>query len=281
MPLIFDYLAGLSYRLCPSPLEEADLVLGGSLLGELRPKKRSRLTKDLHVWGSGFRDQPHGSRRSFPDTAQFHAVRGHLSRQFLEEKNLISGKCPLGDPGVFCRELLNLQKPKKKKWQIGFMPHYADHNNPYFEKIIKKFSSIKFINVLSGTPKIALKNIAASEMIISSSLHGLIAADALGIPNLHIKFSDAIPDFKYRDYYSAFGLEDISDCFDVREGLEALTCERILKNPVPTRESLETVKQNFRKAFEDFLHSFPTRTTDKRISRHSKSFFFCQLHKIW
>jgi hypothetical protein len=45
--------------------------------------------------------------------------------------------------------------------------------------------------------------------VLSSSLHGLIAADALGVPNAWIGLSDALRggDFKFRDYYGVFGIE--------------------------------------------------------------------------
>ena len=39
-------------------------------------------------------------------------------------------------------------------------------------------------------------------------MHGLIVADALGIPNIRMILSDKITggDYKYDDYYSAFGI---------------------------------------------------------------------------
>lgn len=39
--------------------------------------------------------------------------------------------------------------------------------------------------------------------MISSSLHGIIVADALGVPNARIKFDADIDDFKSNDYYSS------------------------------------------------------------------------------
>ena len=43
---------------------------------------------------------------------------------------------------------------------------------------------------------------------MSSAMHGLIAADAMGIPNVRLVLSDRIlgGDYKFTDYYSAFGL---------------------------------------------------------------------------
>ena len=50
-----------------------------------------------------------------------------------------------------------------------------------------------------------IKEIVECEMIISSSLHGLILSDAYHIPNIWIKFSDETFDgsFKYLDYFAS------------------------------------------------------------------------------
>jgi hypothetical protein len=44
--------------------------------------------------------------------------------------------------------------------------------------------------------------------VISSSLHGLIVADSLGIPNVWLRLSPDVlgGDYKFKDYYSVFGL---------------------------------------------------------------------------
>jgi pyruvyltransferase len=54
-----------------------------------------------------------------------------------------------------------------------------------------------------------LTEIAQCRCILSSSLHGLIAADSFHIPNLHIVFSDRpLGDgYKFDDYYSAYGVQ--------------------------------------------------------------------------
>ena len=52
-----------------------------------------------------------------------------------------------------------------------------------------------------------LRQIAECETVISSSLHGCIAADSLNIPNYRIKLSEhgynRNIDFKFDDYYTA------------------------------------------------------------------------------
>ena len=47
------------------------------------------------------------------------------------------------------------------------------------------------------------------EAIISSALHGLIAADSFFFPNRWIKLSDNLMggDFKFNDYYSVYDID--------------------------------------------------------------------------
>ena len=53
-----------------------------------------------------------------------------------------------------------------------------------------------------------IRQIAECRFILSSSLHGLIIADSMGIPNLHVEFGDRLlgDGYKFDDYYSAYGL---------------------------------------------------------------------------
>jgi pyruvyltransferase len=62
-----------------------------------------------------------------------------------------------------------------------------------------------------------IDEILECEFIASSSLHGLIASDSYGIPNVRLKISDQIigGDFKFEDYYE--GVSISKKCIRVNE----------------------------------------------------------------
>ena len=84
----------------------------------------------------------------------------------------------------------------------------CDLNDPAVTDLLGRYENAKFINV-KDDPIAVLTEIAQCRCVLSSSLHGLIAADSFHIPNLHIVFSDRpLGDgYKFDDYYSAYGVQ--------------------------------------------------------------------------
>ncbi|MGL6195944.1 MAG: polysaccharide pyruvyl transferase family protein [Thermoguttaceae bacterium] len=151
------------------------------------------------ILGSGLiADKP----KSFPN-AMIIGLRGHMTKQLIDCKHDVV----LGDPGLLVNRLFR-QIPTKK-YKLGFIPHYAELDSGIGQKIFPhRFSEVKLIDP-RHQPKRVLHDIAQCEYILSSSLHGLIVADAFGIPNGRLYNSDLLTggDFKFNDYYSALGVE--------------------------------------------------------------------------
>ena len=93
---------------------------------------------------------------------------------------------------------------------MGIIPHYRDQNQAAVRELANHFDKTVVIDVLAD-PMETLNQIAECELIISSSLHGLIVADAMGIPNRHVFFSDNVTGngFKFRDYNSVFDRDGV------------------------------------------------------------------------
>jgi len=178
-------------------LNRCDLVAVGSILQRL---KNHFWSHRVNVWGSGLIEE----QRPFRSPHTFAAVRGKLTAETIRNHNIPA----LGDPGLLSRILLP-ERVQEKQFRIGIVPHYADQQLPLVKEFVKK-PGVTFIDIFSETQDF-LVQVSRCEFILSSSLHGLIVADALEIPNAWIKLSDKVRgrDFKFADYYSVFGLEEM------------------------------------------------------------------------
>ena len=116
----------------------------------------------------------------------------------------------MGDPGLLCDLLVPAALVRNKEFAVGIIPHYVDQDNPLLLDFIRKTPGTKLLVVFSETRDF-ISQVAKCEVVLSSSLHGLIAADSLGVPNAWLRLSDKVwgNDFKFSDYYSVYGLENI------------------------------------------------------------------------
>lgn len=148
------------------------------------------------VWGSGFisasSDLPTKPKK-------IHAVRGPLTRKKLFALGVSCGNI-FGDPAAlyfnkFCKPL------RSTNYKIGLIPHYADSKNAIIKKLSKN-PQVILIDVFSDVDDIAAK-CNECDVIASSSLHGLIMADTLMIPNVWLSLSETVTKggFKFIDYF--------------------------------------------------------------------------------
>jgi len=176
---------------------KCDLIAVGSVLHRA---KHGRFRRRIHVWGSGFLED-RGEIRSYH---YYHAVRGHQTANLLKSQEIGA----FGDPGLLCDILLPKHEQMGKECLVGIVPHYKDQGDTKVQRFGDKTPNVRTIDVLSPREDF-LRQVVTCEFVLSSSLHGLITADAFGIPNAWIKLSDRVRghDFKFHDYYSVFGME--------------------------------------------------------------------------
>lgn len=123
--------------------------------------------------------------------AQILGLRGVLT---AERIMVAGGHVPFGDLGLLC-SLFNPNE--KKQYELGAIPHYIDDRE--FEGHV--------IDVRGGIEHV-LREASKCERIVSSSLHGIILSDALGVENLYTPHVKVLgKGFKFADYVSAFGGE--------------------------------------------------------------------------
>lgn len=146
------------------------------------------------VWGSGFIREG-GSTIGHPPAV--HAVRGPLSRALLLKQGV---DCPeiYGDPALLLPLFFNPDVPKH--YSVGIIPHYIDKDSEWLERY-RHDPQVLIIDIESGIQNF-VRSVKSCRAILSSSLHGLICADAYNIPNTWVQFSDDVEggSFKFRDY---------------------------------------------------------------------------------
>ena len=199
-PLICERLSGRPVAYADP--RRCDLVAAGSLLGRLdksHPLHRLGFRRGLHVWGTGSLrpdDRLQASHR-------LHALRGRLT---LARCDLVEAPPKLGDPGLLADLLLD--GPIAKRYGIGVIPHLADRDHPDVAAFVAATAHARLLDVTSPAPQL-LAEISACDAVLSSGLHGLVFADALGIPNRWFTASGALLGgrHKFDDYYSVFDME--------------------------------------------------------------------------
>ncbi len=153
-------------------------------------------TENAIIWGSGLLKYTRGLRHP----QRVLAVRGPLTRQCLLDNGI---ECPeiYGDPALLFPRYYN--PSIDKKYYVGIICHQSEI--PILEKMIHSNKKIVFIDIKHyGKWTDFIDQILSCDVILSSSLHGVIVADAYNIPNQWSQFTDYISEntgFKFRDYY--------------------------------------------------------------------------------
>ncbi len=208
-PLICEAVSG---RKCIyAEPAKADLMAIGSILKKTRRAGGVFRRRRLHIWGTG----SIGEEGNYSSRAVYHAVRGQATLAKIPSADNV----PLGDPGLLCH-LLIAGESISKRFRVGLVPHYVDKDDAMLKQWLRDKRHVKVINVFDPVVDV-IRQIASCEFVLSSSMHGLIVADALGIPNQWLKISSRVVgnDFKFFDYYSvypnvqatAWGLSRIDD----------------------------------------------------------------------
>ena len=144
------------------------------------------------------------------------AVRGPLSREICLRNGV---DCPAiyGDPALLMPEVY--RPAARIRHALGIIPHYVDQDTAFLARC--REAGLKVIDVAAEIESF-VDQVAGLAGILSSSLHGLICADAYGVPSRWIRISDRVlgDGFKFRDYYASQGVTaeaiDVDAATDLR-----------------------------------------------------------------
>jgi pyruvyltransferase len=201
-----------------------DLILAkrGMTLGDETDRTRQLLAigSILHfardgaiIWGAGV------NGKISPTEHKYHhldvrAVRGPLTQEFLMRRG-ISVPPIYGDPALLLPHLTSNRFSATQFLGPGFVPNLHD------------LPELKDFN-LAGVPVIAstqswnrcVEAILRHALILSSSLHGIIVAEAYGIPARYVRLTQHEHLYKYEDYYAGTGRPAFTYAKSLAEGVE-------------------------------------------------------------
>lgn len=172
--------------------DRAEVIVCGSVLQKIPPEFTGC------ILGAGLLN-----RATLPvlPRAQILAVRGEYTREALG----ISGPLTLGDPGLLVSRYLP-GRPTPR-YRLGVLPHFREKDHPTLRQLRERYpGEVLFIDIQRGIRRV-IRQILTCDVVLSSSLHGLVFADAYGIPSAWFTTQENLSGdgrFKYHDYYSAF-----------------------------------------------------------------------------
>lgn len=164
------------------------------------------------IWGSGTNGKvmnPHEYRFKHLDVR---AVRGPITRAFL--KDLFNIDCPeiYGDPVLLFPYLFpEFKRKENPSRDYIVIPHYKERAMITKDDPHVIFPSDHWEEILEA--------ILDSKLVISSSLHGIILAEAFGVPARMLRISEHEHLVKYIDYYFSTHRPDFRYARSVAEAL--------------------------------------------------------------
>lgn len=157
---------------------------------------------NTEVWGAGIID---ADKSLTIKPKRVHAVRGPLTRAKLLAEGI---DCPeiYGDPALLAP--LYYQPNKQKRYRYGIISHVS--NQEVAENLLldgKRLRECEDVLIIRlGQYKHwhdIIDQICECKIILSSSLHGLIVAEAYNVPNVWIEFGKPLigGHFKFHDFF--------------------------------------------------------------------------------
>jgi len=189
---IVSFFFDTPFNVCTDPSVAGKTLVVGSVMAHAFPG-------DV-IWGSGcIAPGKIGHSRG---RLNVHALRGPLTMKELRKECDVPN-VPFGDPALLMGRMHSLPTGSED-YEYGVIPHWVDFESPTVERL--RQIGVKVIDIRQTTQEL-LADISSVRKLISSSLHGLILADAMGIPNARVQFSSKVigGDFKFLDYCLSVG----------------------------------------------------------------------------
>lgn len=144
-----------------------------------------------HVWGTGINAKRPMTLVDMTGVT-VHAARGPKTAEALEKLGIRVPRT-YGDPGLLIKHVTELKNAiaSRTTRRVALIPNFND---------LARYRSHPDLVSPLQPPREIVEQISQSELVIGSSLHAMVFADALGVPSRLISSSHEHP-FKYEDYY--------------------------------------------------------------------------------
>ena len=176
------------------------------------------------IWGSGVNGKVDPQLHIFK-RLDVRAVRGPLTRDFLRQRGITAPEI-YGDPALLLPILLpeRFKRDEFNAKGTWVVPNLHD---------LAAVSGLK--NVISPLQRWSkvIDKIINAEFIISSSLHGLVIADAFGVPCRYVRLSQIENTFKYNDYAQGVGRTEFVYTSSISEAEEMGPMPPVTVNVTP------------------------------------------------
>lgn len=198
----------LTRRLVTSPAEQdvrlPSLLTIGSIMQFAEPG-------DV-VWGTGVNAKLRPRRLDPRRVFDVRAVRGPLTAVALESEGSSVPPC-FGDPGVLLPALFPetavLASPERKRHAVVVVPNVND---------VGLDAAGEHVVSPTGAPWQVIEELLAGDLVVGTSLHAIITAEAYGVPARAVRSSTESP-VKYVDYYEGTGRTDVVIAESVEEAI--------------------------------------------------------------
>lgn len=161
------------------------------------------------VWGTGLNGKIPVTAHRFR-VLDVRSVRGPLTRAFLADRG-IAAPAVYGDPALLLPTLLGGEFVRRDDLPLSVMPNLHD------------------LALVAGRPDIVspfdpwdrvMGRLLRSRFVVASSLHGVVVAEAFGVPARFVRLSETESLLKYEDYLLGTGRTDEPFARSIDEALD-------------------------------------------------------------
>ena len=217
------------------------LATAGSLIHSLdRP--------GLEIWGSGSicaLKADHIRSLADREPARIHAVRGWKTFKELTKLGWTAPRV-FGDPASLLPRFYAPKRRDDVKGKVALVPHYM-HTALFAGLTDESFHTVE----VQDQPDAVVDQIASARAVLSTSLHGVIVAQAYGVPWVWLRIRDAAllgGDFKFEDYFTTID----------RDGVRVATLDPGAITDLNIRAVSEfAFLPKAKLTFDDLLEAFP------------------------